>query len=161
MFDFSTAKIKSIQYISIYIDNCVPSILIRELFKMQFLFISPNITTINISGYAVISYCPWKFSNLINFSKFVVYSTDLGSDLLDELEQAKHFPTRDVACRSVRQQLEKLSVLTKQHAILLEDYEKKLNDCIELQQLEQQANQVSIYVAIHVVRLGYLKITDL
>ena len=90
-----------------------------------------------------------------------MYSTDLGSDLLDELEQAKHFPTRDAACRSVRQQLEKLSVLTKQHATLLEDYEKKLNDCIELRQLEQQANQVSINVVIHVVRLGYVKITDL
>ena len=68
---------------------------------------------------------------------------DLGSDLLDELEQAKHFPTRDVACRSMRQQLEKLSVLTKQHATLLEDREKKLKDCIELRQLEQQANEVS------------------
>lgn len=81
--------------------------------------------------------------------------------MLDELEQAKHFPNRDAACRSVRQQLEKLSVLTKQHATLLEDYEKKLNDCIELRQLEQQANQVSINAVIHVVRLGYVKITDL
>ena len=69
--------------------------------------------------------------------------TDLGSDLLDELEQAKHFPTRDAACQSMRQQLEKLSVLTKQHTTLLGECEKKLSDCIELRRLEQQANQVS------------------
>ena len=70
----------------------------------------------------------------------------MGSDLLDELEQAKHFPTRDVACRSMRQQLEKLSALTKQHAALLEDSERKLKDCIELRQLEQQTNKVSIHI---------------
>ena len=74
--------------------------------------------------------------------KVLFYCADLGSDLLDELEQAKHFPTRDAACRSMRQQLEKLSALTKQHATLLEDSEKKLKDCIELRQLEQQANEV-------------------
>ena len=76
------------------------------------------------------------------YFKVLFYCADLGSDLLDELEQAKHFPTRDAACRSMRQQLEKLSALTKQHATLLEDSEKKLKDCIELRQLEQQSNEV-------------------
>ena len=68
---------------------------------------------------------------------------DLGSDLLDELEQAKYFPTRDAACRSIQQQLEKLSTLTKEHATLLEDCEKRLKDCVGICQLQQQANEVS------------------
>ena len=77
------------------------------------------------------------------FEETFSHCADLGSDLLDELEQAKHFPTRDAACRSMRQQLEKLSALTKQHATLLDDSEKKLKDCIELRKLEQQTNEVS------------------
>jgi len=70
------------------------------------------------------------------------HHTDLGSDLLDELEQVKHFPSHNTACQSIRQQLERLSMLTKQHSTLLEDLENKMNDCIELRQLEQQANEV-------------------
>lgn len=98
-----------------------------------------------MSNYFIVIISDHTVYYINGWSKLVemLYSTDLGSDLLDELEQAKHFPTRDAACRSVRQQLEKLSVLTRQHAELLEKYEKKLDDCIVLRQLEQQADEVS------------------
>ena len=84
-------------------------------------------------------------------------SLDLGSDLLDELEQAKYFSTRDAACRSMRHQLEKLSTLTKQHATLLEDCEKRLKDCVEICQLQKQANEVidNGVVGIEICGWGY------
>jgi len=67
----------------------------------------------------------------------------LGSDLLDEVEQATHFSTNQAACEAVRQQLEKLSSLTKQHSSVMEDCVRRLTDGVELRTLEQQANQVS------------------